>query len=146
MLIKSENTENNMIKKCLILIIVGLLCNFMIVAGSPVRSSARVKPADKAADSKKTIAKIGTGTKSKVTITLLDGKKIKGYVSKIDDASFVVTHEDTGANTEITYDKVKQISRRGVGLGSAILLGALAAAGATVLVLFLVMGSSEPGR
>ncbi len=63
------------------------------------------------------IAKLGTGTDAKVQVTLSDGTKVKGYVSKVDNDQFVVTDPKSGTTTPIPYPAVKKakISRKTIG-------------------------------
>src|SRR5580765_3648173 len=117
-----------MLKTCIALILVCLVCN-SVIASSAAKHTAMSANAidDAAAKVKKTVAKIGTGPKAKVTVQLLDDKKVKGYITSAGDDLFTVTDE-AGLDTKIRYDQVKFLSRRGLGVGSWIAIGALAGA------------------
>jgi len=70
-----------------------------------------------------------------VSIKLIDGTKIKGYVTEATDDHFVVNDRKTGQSRTINYDQVKDI---GVGLSEKTKIGLGIAAG--VLVLGLICG------
>lgn len=62
----------------------------------------------------------GTGERSRVRVTRKSGAQVSGYISKIDEASFVVTDKKTGQSTEIAYGDVRQIGRAGLSKGSKV--------------------------
>jgi hypothetical protein len=70
-----------------------------------------------------------------VSIKLMDGTKVKGYVTEASDDHFVVTDRKTGQSTTLKYDQVKDI---GVGLSEKTKIGLGIAAG--VLVLAVICG------
>lgn len=55
-----------------------------------------------------------------VTVKLYDGTKIKGHVTEITDADFVVTDRKTNQSTTIEYSQVKEVSE---GMGTRTKLG-----------------------
>jgi hypothetical protein len=55
---------------------------------------------------KKNVAKLGVGSKAKVTITLHNDTKVKGYVYRAGDEDFVVRDRKTDAPTTIRYADV----------------------------------------
>jgi hypothetical protein len=86
--------------------------------------------------SKKNVAKLGVGSKAKATITLNDGKKVKGYVYSAADEDFVMHDGKTDAPTTVRYADVKNVDdNRGhrnaklavifVGIGAAVTLAAV---------------------
>jgi hypothetical protein len=85
---------------------------------------------------KKNVAKLGVGSKAKATITLNDGKKVKGYVHSAGDDEFVIRDKNTDTPTTIRYADVKNVDdNRGhhiaklavlfVGIGAAVTLAAI---------------------
>jgi hypothetical protein len=86
------------------------------------------------------IAKLGIGEKAKATITMKDGMKTKGYVSRAGDDDFVMRDRKTDAATTIRYaDVLKAESNRGhstarnIAIGVGIGVGAFLAAIAIIL-------------
>jgi hypothetical protein len=91
---------------------------------------------------KKSVARLGVGSKARATVTLTNGSKVKGYIYSAADEDFVVRDRQTDAPTTVRYADVKSVDdNRGhrnaklavifVGIGAAITLatvfGAIAA-------------------
>jgi hypothetical protein len=85
---------------------------------------------------KKDVARLGVGSKAKATVTLNDGRKVKGYVHSAGDDDFVVRDTKTDAPTTVRYADVKNVDdNRGhrnaklavlfVGIGAAVTLAAV---------------------
>ena len=85
---------------------------------------------------KKSVAKLGVGSKARATITLNDGSKVKGYVYSAGDEDFVIRDRKTDASTTIKYADVKSVDdNRGhsnarivliaVGIGAAVTIAAV---------------------
>ena len=86
---------------------------------------------DKFAKKVKTnITKLGTGKDARVEVKLRDKTKLKGYVSQINENSFVVVDEKTGASTEVPYPNAKQVKGNNLstGVSIAIVVGLLTVA------------------
>jgi len=86
------------------------------------------------------IAKLGIGEKAKATITMKDGTKTKGYVSRAGDDDFVMRDRKTDAARTIRYaDVLKAESNRGhstarnIAIGVGIGVGAFLAAIAIII-------------
>ena len=88
---------------------------------------------------KREVAKLGVGSKAKVTITRHDDTKVKGYVYSAGDEDFVIRDRKTDAPTTIRYADVYKVDdNRGhrnaklasifVGIGAVITLVAIYAA------------------
>jgi len=58
---------------------------------------------------KKNVAKLGVGSKAKVTITLHNDTKVKGYVYSAGDEDFVVRDRKTDTPTTIRYADVYKV-------------------------------------
>ena len=119
--------------------LVYLLCLLLIFAPA-MRAFAAGQNSDKAASKiekvKRSVAKVGVGSKARATITLNDGSKVKGYVYSAGEEEFVMRDHKTDAPTTIKYAEVKSINDdRGhryakmavlfVGIGAAITLAAV---------------------
>ena len=85
---------------------------------------------------RKSVAKLGVGSKARATITRNDGSKVKGYVYSAGDEDFVIRDRKSDASTTIKYSDVKSVDdNRGhsiarnvlivVGIGAAITLVAI---------------------
>jgi hypothetical protein len=86
------------------------------------------------------IAKLGIGEKAKAAITMKDGTKTKGYVSRAGDDDFVMRDRKTDAAKTIRYaDVLKAESNRGhstarnIAIGVGIGVGAFLAAIAIII-------------
>ena len=83
-----------------------------------------------AAKAKAEVQKRGIGKQSRLKVTLRNQTEVKGYVSRIDDASFQITNPKTQDVTTIAYADVKKVRRPGLSrrVGTAIVVGVAAAA------------------
>src|SRR6267142_1689211 len=80
------------------------------------------------------IARLGVGEKAKATITLKDGTKTKGYISRAGDDDFVMRDRNTDAATTIHYADVQRVdsnkghsTARNIAIGVGIGVGAFLA-------------------
>ena len=81
---------------------------------------------------KASVQKRGIGEKSRVKVSLRNKKEIKGYISKIEDASFDVTDKSTGQATTILYADVERV--QGAGLSKGAKIGIIAGAAVVIVV------------
>ena len=86
---------------------------------------------------KEQVQKRGAGEKSQVRITLVNGSEVKGYISKIDEASFVVTDKKSGQPTTVSYADVQKI--QGPGMSKSAKIGITVAVVVGVLVVVVVV-------
>ncbi|MBS1810398.1 MAG: hypothetical protein JST84_19700 [Acidobacteria bacterium] len=77
---------------------------------------------------KKRIVKLGTGPEAKAQVKLRDKTKLKGYVSKTEVESFVITDAKTNAETTVTDANVTELTTR-MPRGAVVVISALAAVG-----------------
>ena len=124
-----------MLKKLLSLALVALVFN---LAGAPRVPAATKgeKEARLAAKIKAGVMKLGTGPDARVRVRLRDKTKMEGYVGRAGEEGFVLVDARTGAETEISYARVKQIKGNNLSTGVtiAIAVGVLA----VVIILALV--------
>jgi hypothetical protein len=66
------------------------------------------------------VQKRGIGEKSRVRVELVNGAELKGYISRIEEASFAVTDKKTGQSTTIPYADVRRIRGGGLSKGAKI--------------------------
>lgn len=109
-----------------------------LVCASSVRAQTKHLTNDEA---KAAIAKLGTGPKAVVRVTLHDNKKVQGWLSSAGEDQFTVADEKSGALTEIRYSDVSRVKSLKPSKGM------VAAAAAAVLglaaVVFLFAGAKH---
>lgn len=103
-----------------------------VTAQTPEKGAARL------AEIKAAIAKLGTGPNARIKVKLRDKTKVSGYVSRVDDAAFVITDPKIGAPTTVLYADVYEAKGRNTPLGVKIAVTAGIVAGAFFLFLFVI--------
>ena len=81
------------------------------------------------------VQKSGIGVKSRVKVTLRNKEKVKGYISKIGDASFEVIDKSTRDTRTVPYADVEKIGAAGLSKGAKIGIGVGAALVVVVVVI-----------
>lgn len=110
-----------------------LSTTFTEVASAATKAEKEAKQVEKI---KQKVSKLGTGENARVTVGLKkQDKELKGYLSKIDEDSFVVTNLKTKETTMVAYRDVAYV--HGKGLPTAATVGIVV--GAVVGVLLLIM-------
>ena len=71
--------------------------------------------------------------------TLRNKAEVKGYISKIEDASFDVSNKNTGQTTTVPYTDVEKVSGSGLSKGAKLGLIAGAAVVVTAVVIAIVV-------
>ena len=108
-----------------------LLAGLLLLASS-THAAAR-DPQITADQAKIEVSKLGLGEKARATITLKNGTKVKGYVSRADENDFVIRDRKTGEPTTINYADVAKVQKNrghstarnlaiGIGIGAGALL------------------------
>jgi hypothetical protein len=125
-----------MLKTCRSFLVAGLL--FLSAVSQP--ATAQQDKQSLTEQIKIKIAKLGIGEKAKATITMKDGTKTKGYVSRAGDDDFVMRDRKTDAATTIRYADVVKAERnrghstaRNIAIGVGIGVGAFLAAIAIII-------------
>jgi hypothetical protein len=116
--------------------IFGVLISAAILVTSLAFQSAQAqagRDTDAAARARVKVEKLGAGSNAGVEVKLLDGTKLKGYVSAREPDSFTVTDRKTGSSSVVGYAEVSEVKKSGGGLStkSWIIFGS-AIAGAVV--------------
>jgi hypothetical protein len=77
-----------------------------------------------------TVQRMGQGRDAKVEVKMRDSSKLKGYISAVDENSFVITDPKTGSSQTVAYADTMQVKKASSGGSSRtwIILGAAAAA------------------
>ncbi len=112
---------------------------------SPAYNPVVAQQAEQATTAEKTkieIAKLGVGEKARVTVTLKDGTRTKGYVSGVADNEFLIRDRKTDAPTTVRYADVAKVERnRGHSTAKHLAIGIGIGVGAVVAVLAIVFAS-----
>jgi len=125
-----------MIKRYLSIVLVGLL----IFSADSLLIFAQTKTDNNSSNVEKikaNVLKRGTGEKKRVTVKMLDGTKMKGYISQAGEDSFTLTDSKTKQSTVIAYRDAAQVKGGGLSKGAKIAIGVGVAAAATLTVLYL---------
>ena len=85
----------------------------------------------------------GIGEKSRVKVRLRNREEVKGYISKIEDASFDVTDKNTGRPTTILYVDVDKV--QGSGLSKGAKIGIVVGVAVVVVVVVFAVAFSRFG-
>ena len=123
-----------MFKKCLSLVFISLL----VFAANAETVSAQSKTDNDAPTVEKikaNILKRGTGEKKRVRVKMLDGTKMKGYISQAGEDSFSLTDSKTKQTTAVAYRDVAQV--KGGGLSKGAKIGIAVGIGAAVAVIVI---------
>ena len=120
-----------------------LLVAVLVFNSVAVPQATQTQGASQAAKVKTEVQKRGTGEKSRVKLRLRNKAEVKGYISKIEDASFDVTDKKTGRATTIPYADVERV--QGVGLSKGAKIGIVAGVAVVVAVVVFAVGLSRAG-
>lgn len=125
-----------MFKRMLAAILVGLVsnlfCTTSVVVAQQTSSNTRAVEGVKAK-----IVQIGTGPTARIEVRLTDGRKVKGYISEIEEDHFVIVDEKTCAATQIAYQQVQKVKRQKLS-NNARNIGKIAALIAVPILLLLI--------
>jgi hypothetical protein len=127
-------------KNASLLLVTVLVCNSVIFAdqAAPASGATQVQTQEtsQTAKVKAEVQKRGMGEESRVKAKLVNGAEVKGFISKIEEASFAVTDKKTGQTTTIPYADVQKIQGLGLSKGGKIVI----AVGVGAAVFFLALG------
>ena len=118
----------------LAVILVQLICSPKVIAGTLSEKEARFAEKVKAG-----IGKLGTGKDAQVKLKLRDGTKLSGYISEVNENSFVVVESKTGKATTVSYPQVKQVKGNNLSGGAWFVIGV----GIIVAVVVVVLVASK---
>lgn len=133
-----------MIKKCLFAAFIGLLLLFT----TPQLINAQTSPAKNAAAVEKikaNVTKRGTGEKARVNVKLLNGTKLKGFISQAGEDSFTLTDSKTKQTSTIAYSDVKQVKKQGLSTGTKLLIAVGVGAVVTAVVITVALQDLDFG-
>ena len=124
-----------MTKKCLTILLAGLLVFSANALFVPAQSNTS-NDASKIEKIKTSVRKRGTDGKEKVSVKMLNGTKLKGFITQSDEDSFTIK-DAAGQSSVIAYKDVSKVGTSGMSKGAKIALGVGIAATATVTVLYI---------
>ena len=105
--------------------------------------TTQTQETSQAAKVKAEVRRRGIGEKSRVKVRLRNKKEVKGYISKIEDASFEVTGKNTGRATTIPYADVEKV--QGSGLSKGAKIGIIVGAAVVIVVAVIAVGVCRAG-
>ena len=132
-----------MLKKCLSVALLGLtllFTNLQLV-------NAQMSASNNAADVEKIKANVtrrGTGEKARVNVKMLNGTKLKGFISQAGEDSFTLTDSKTKQTSTLAYSDVAQVKKQGMSTGTKILIGVGVGVAVTVVVLAVALRNFDP--
>ena len=126
--------ERIMFKKCLSFALIVLLLNAVGVS-SVYADTKEEKEARFTERVRENINKLGTGTDARVEVKLRNKTKLKGYISQINENSFVVVEENTNISTEVPYSQAKQVKGNNLSNGAKLAIGIGLLVGFTVILI-----------
>jgi len=126
-------------KNISLLLVTILFCNSVVFASqaAPTSGPAQIQAKEmlRAAKVKAEVQKRGIGEKSRVKAKLVNEAEVKGYISKIEEASFAVTDKKTGQTTTMLYADVQKI--QGPGLSKGVKIAIVAGVGVFIVLVAL---------
>ena len=120
-----------------------LLVAVLVFNSVAVPQATQTQGASQAAKVKTEVQKRGIGEKSRVKVRLRNKAEVKGYISKIEDASFDVTDKKTGRATTIPYADVERV--QGVGLSKGAKIGIIVGAAVVTVAVVIAVGVCRAG-
>jgi hypothetical protein len=120
-----------------------LLVAVLVFNSVAVTQATQTQGASQAAKVKAEVQKRGIGEKSRVKVRLRNKAEVKGYINKIEDASFDVTDKKTETATTIAYAEGEKV--RGAGLSKDAKIGIIAGAAVVIVAVVIAVGVCRAG-
>src|SRR6266852_3734215 len=117
-----------------------LLVAVVVFNSVAVTQATQTQEASQTAKVKTGVQKRGVGEKSRVKVRLRNKAEVKGYISKIENASFDVTDKNNGRPTMILYVDVDKV--QGSGLSKGAKIGIIVGVAVVVVVVVLAVAIS----
>src|SRR5262250_3263998 len=105
-----------MFRKSLAMILAALLIQMICVQSASAKSKEekRTQLTEKV---RLGVLKLGVGRDARVEVTLQDRTKLAGYISEVNDGSFVVANVKTGGATTVAYADVTRVKGHNLSSG-----------------------------
>jgi sRNA-binding regulator protein Hfq len=123
-----------MFKKCLSLMFIGLLAFVANLQFINAQTSTR-NDAAMVEKIKTNVTKRGTGEKARVNVKMLNGTKMKGFISQTGEDSFTLTDSKTKQTSTLAYSDIAQVKKQGLSTTSKILIGVGVGVAVTAVVI-----------
>ena len=120
-----------------------LLVAVLVLNSVAAPPTTQAQEASRSAKVKAEVQRRGIGEKSRVRVRLRNKEEAKGYISKIEDASFDVTDKNAGRATTIPYVEVEKI--RGSGLSKGAKIGIIAGAAVVTVAVVIAVAVCRAG-
>ena len=127
--------EEPMLNK-LVSLPLALAMSGIVGVNSVYAGSQDEKRASATAKVKQRIMERGVGEKARIEVVLLDGTKLKGYISEAGEDSFVVA--SSGAPNRVMYSQVKHVKGKGLSRVGKVLMWLGITAGVLLLIDLIV--------
>jgi hypothetical protein len=114
-----------------------VLAGVLVFSGGTSLVFARTQTGSSAEQVKAEVLKRGTSEKKRVRVKMLNGSKLKGYISQIGDDSFTLTNSKNKQPTIIAYRDAAKVESGGLAGGARVGIIVGAVAGATLIVLYV---------
>ncbi len=105
-------------------------------------SSEQWKKVSQTTQVKAGVARLGTGSSTRVRVKLYDKTDYNGYITEISEDYFIVADAVTGATAPIKYHEVKGIKGNNLSTGAKIGIGVAIAAGLAIFIA-VIAGRSD---
>ena len=123
-----------MLKRFLSIVLTGVL----VFSGGALHVFAQTLTDSRDAEKVKAeVVKRGTNEKKRVRVKMLNGSKLKGYISQIGDESFTIISSKNKQPTVIAYRDAKKVEGGGLPGGAKLGIIIGAAVGGTLLIIYL---------
>ncbi len=133
-----------MIKKCLSVALLGLMLLFTNLQLVNAQMSASNNAAD-VEKIKANVTKRGTGEKARVKVKMLNGTKMKGFISQAGADSFTLSDSKTKETSTLAYSDVAQVKGTGLSTTSKILIGVGVGVAITAVVIGVAVRNLDFG-
>ena len=120
-----------------------LLVAVLVLNSVAAPQTTQAQEASRSARVKAEVQRRGIGEKSRVKVRLRNKTQVKGYISKIEDASFDVTDKNTGQATTIPYADVEKL--QGSGLSKGAKIGIIVGVAVVIVVVVIAAGLKSAG-
>src|SRR5258708_19120213 len=107
-------------RKIFSIVLVAVLANLVCTPSNfPAQNKKKETLAEKV---KAGIATLGTDANAQISVTLNDGRRIKGYISEVHDEDFVVVNPAAASPNTVSYVDVKDVKGKNLSTGRSISL------------------------
>jgi hypothetical protein len=131
-----------MMKKCLSVAFIGLMLLFtnLQLINAQTSTSNNTAAVEKI---KAKVNKRGIGEKARVNVKMLNGTKVKGFISQTTEDSFTLTDSKTKQTSTLAYSDVAQVKGTGLSTTSKILIGVGIGVAVTAVVIAVGLKTGE---